>query len=294
VLSPKTAGFTAALSAYALWGLLPFYMKALTHLPVMEILAHRVIWSLPVAGVILLWLGRSRDLVKALKSPKTLLLACLTSALISTNWSLYIWAITHDRTLDAALGYYINPLFNVLMGFIFLKERLNPPQRIAVLLATGAVILLTFEAGGLPWIALVLPVTFGCYGLLRKSLPIGATQGFMLEVLILFVPACIVEVFFITQKTSPFWSVNIPDSLLLLAAGPITAIPLILFTLGAKALNFITLGLTQYIVPTALFVVAVFVFKEPFSLIQLVAFILIWSGLALYSVASIRREQPLR
>jgi len=289
VLSAKTAGFSAAFAAYALWGLLPFYMKALAHVPVMEVMAHRAIWSVPVAGVILLCLGRYRDLFHALKSIKILLLAGLTSVLISSNWVTYIWAVVHEHTLDAALGYYINPLFNVLVGALILKERLNRPQWFAVLLAFLAVTLMTFDSGGLPFIALFLPLTFCCYSLLRKSLPIGATQGFMLEVLILFLPACALEGFFIIKGTSLFWGGNLTDPLLLIMAGPFTAIPLILFTLGARALNFITIGLMQYIVPTALFLVAVFVFKEPFSSVQLIAFILIWSGLALYSIAHIKQ-----
>jgi len=288
-LSSKTTGFIAALTAYLLWAALPFYMKAVAHIPVIEVVAHRAIWSVPVAGIILLCLGRTHDLIKALKSPKTLLLACLTSALISANWIIYVWAVVHDRTLDAALGYYINPLFNVLVGAIFLKERLHRLQWIAVLLAFIAVILLSVETGGLPLVALALPLTFGCYSLLRKSLPIGAAQGFMLEVMILFIPACLVEGFFIDDGTSLFLSTDWVNPLLLLAAGPITAIPLILFAQGARTLNFITIGLMQYIVPTCLFLAAVFIFKEPFSFLQLTAFILIWSGLALYSFASIKQ-----
>jgi len=289
MLSPKAAGLTAAMSAYALWGLLPFYMKAVAHIPVIEVVAHRAIWSVPVAGLILLCLGRTHDLINALKSPRALLLACFTCALISANWIFYVWAVTHDRTLDAAFGYYINPLFNVLVGAVFLKEHLNRSQWIAVSLATIAVILLTVEAGGLPWIALALPVTFCCYSLLRKSLPIGATQGFMLEVMILSLPALCLEIFLTLEGNSLFWSTDLINPLLLIAAGPITAIPLILFTLGARLLSFITIGLMQYIVPTALFVVAIFIFHEPFSFIQLIAFTLIWLGLILYSFASIKQ-----
>jgi len=291
VLSPKATGFTAALGAYTAWSLLPFYMKAVDHIPVMEVLVHRVIWAVPVTGILLICLGRTRDLIKAFNSPKTLLLAGLTSVLISANWLLYIWAIFTQRTLDAALGYYISPLFYVLIGATFLHERLNRPQWLAVSLAFVAVTLLTFDAGGLPFIALALPITFGGYALLRKSLPIGAAQGFMLEVMILFIPACLVEIFMIIKGTSLFWQLKTFDPLLLIAAGPITAIPLILFTLGARVLNFITIGLMQYIVPTALFLTAIFMFKEPFSWIQLIAFALIWAGLALYSFPGIKQMQ---
>jgi len=288
VLSPKATGFTAALAAYAAWSLLPVYMKAVAHIPVLEVVVHRVIWALPVTGLLLILLGRTQDLVKTLKNPKMLALTGLSAALISVNWLIYIWAIVTDHTLDAALGYYISPIFNVLVGAIFLNERLNRPQWIAISLTFAAVALLTVKAGGVPFIALALPVTFGCYSLLRKSLPIGAAQGFMLEVMILFIPALSVEIFFITQGTSLFWQGQMRDSLLLLAAGPITALPLILFTLGARNLSFITIGLMQYSVPTVLFLTAIFIFKEPFSLIQLVAFALIWMGLALYSFASLK------
>jgi len=263
---------------------------------VMEVVVHRVIWSLPVTGLLLICLGGTQDVIKTLHRPRVLALICLSAALISVNWLIYIWAVVNDHTLEAALGYYISPIFNVLVGATFLHERLNRPQWLAVSLTFAAVALLTVNAGGVPFIALALPVTFGCYSLLRKALPIGAAQGFMLEVMILFLPALGAEIFFIIQGTSSFWQVQTADPLLLLAAGPITAIPLILFTQGARLLSFITLGLMQYSVPTALFLTAIFIFNEPFSLIQLLAFALIWAGLALYSFASIAsaHENPAR
>ncbi|UXM94184.1 EamA family transporter RarD [Bartonella sp. HY329] len=286
-------GLLAALGAYGLWGLFPLYMKAVAHIDVLEVVANRIIWSVPVAGLILLYLGRFGDLLNALKSPKILAMACVTSALITCNWSVYIWAIGNNHAVDAALGYYINPLLNVLLGFIFLKERLTPVQWLAVVLAVCAVAILAINKGGLPWVSLVLPFTFGLYALFRKSLPIGPAQGFMLEALILFIPAVLMQAYFIAGGTDHFADGSALDTLLLIGAGPLTAIPLILFATGAKALNLMTLGLMQYITPTILFLFAVFLFDEPFSHVELIAFSLIWLALIIYTASSIINYRAL-
>ena len=280
-------GLWAAFGAYGLWGLFPLYMKAVAHIDVLEVVANRVIWSVPAAGIILLYLGRFNDLKNALKSPKILGMACVTSALITCNWSVYIWAIANNHAVDAALGYYINPLLNVLLGFVFLKERLKPIQWFSVFLAACAVLILAINKGGLPWISLVLPISFGLYGLLRKSLPIGPAQGFMLEALILFVPALFLQAYFVAIGKDHLFHGSIMDIVLLIGCGPLTAIPLILFATGAKALNLVTLGLMQYITPTILFLFAVFVFHEPFSHVELFAFGLIWIALVIYTVSSL-------
>ena len=280
-------GLWAAFGAYGLWGLFPLYMKAVAHIDVLEVVANRIIWSVPAAGLILLYLGRFADLRNALKNPKILAMACVTSALITCNWSVYIWAIGNNHAVDAALGYYINPLLNVLLGFVFLKERLKPVQWLAVFLAACAVLMLAVSKGGLPWVSLVLPITFGLYGLLRKSLPIGPAQGFMLEALILLVPALLLQSYFFAIGKDHFIHGTLTDALLLIGCGPLTAIPLILFATGAKALNLVTLGLMQYITPTILFLFAIFLFHEPFSHIELFAFSLIWIALAIYTISSI-------
>lgn len=284
-------GFLAAFGTYFAWGLFPLYMKALSGVNVVEIIANRIIWSVPTAAIILICLRRGRDFVLALKSPHTLLMAALTAVLITANWTVYVWAIVNNHAVDAALGYYINPLFNVLLGSILLHERLNRWQWVAVSLAFIAVIILTFDAGGLPWVALLLPLTFGFYGFFRKLLPIGPIQGFMLEAVILFIPGLLVAFYFINTGQDHFIHGSWRDTVLLIGCGPMTAVPLILFAIAAKRLNLSTLGLMQYVTPTFLFFFAVFLFKEPFSLVQLGAFALIWIGLILYTLASIRRRR---
>lgn len=285
------SGFAFALGAYILWGGMPFYMKAVSDFPAYEIVAHRVIWSIPIAGVLLLVLGRTADLRAAFRSPRTLALAALTAGLISINWGVYVWAISVDRTLETALGYYINPLVNVVLGAIFLGERFTRLQAVAIALAVIAVAILTLKAGGLPWPSLALAFSFGFYGFFRKTLPIGPTQGFMLEVLLLAVPAAVVIVWMIAAGKSHFGPTGWGDVGLLLFAGPVTAVPLILYAFGAKALRYTTLGILQYIAPTMIFLAAVFVFGEPFSHWQLIAFLFIWAALVLYTLSLFRRAK---
>jgi len=176
--SPQTgdspAGFAYATAAYLLWGFLPLYMKPIDHIPAVEVIAHRVLWSVPIAGVILILLGRTGDLVRALKTPRMVGMAAVTAALISINWGVYVWAIAAERTVEAAIGYYINPLVNVVLATLFLGERLTRLQALAIALAATAVAILTFRAGGLPWVSLVLAFSFGLYGFFRKTLPVGA------------------------------------------------------------------------------------------------------------------------
>lgn len=290
-------GFVLALGAYLLWGILPFYLKSVSHIPAMEIVSHRIIWSVPVALLLLVALGQWQDIVSAIRQPRMLAMACLTAALITANWSIYVWAVAHDQIVEAALGYYINPLFNVLLGGLFLGERLTRTQWVAVAFACAAVLLLTINAGGLPWISLLLPISFGLYGFFRKSLPMTPLQGFGLEVIILCVPA-MGYVVWLAYAGQDHFSAGPPSNVvLLLLAGPFTAIPLILYAFGAKLLRYTTLGLMQYLTPTMLFIFAIFIFGEPFLPIQLAAFVLIWIGLALYSWSSIaehRRAKQIR
>lgn len=296
-LSDGARGFVLALGAYLLWGILPFYLKSVSHIPAMEIVSHRIIWSVPVALLLLVALGQWQDIVSAIRQPRMLAMACLTAALITANWSIYVWAVAHDQIVEAALGYYINPLFNVLLGGLFLGERLTRTQWVAVAFACAAVLLLTINAGGLPWISLLLPISFGLYGFFRKSLPIAPLQGFGLEVIILCVPALAYVVWLAYSGQDHFSVGPTSNVVLLLLAGPFTAIPLIFYAFGAKLLRYTTLGLMQYLTPTMLFIFAIFIFGEPFLPIQLAAFVLIWIGLALYSWSSIsehRRAKQIR
>ncbi|BDW85618.1 permease [Roseicyclus marinus] len=286
------SGFLYATSAYLMWGFLPLYMKALAHIPPVEIIAHRILWSIPIAGLVLLLLGRTGDLIRALKTPRMVAMAAVTAALISINWGVYVWAIANDRALDAALGYYINPLFSVALGAVLLRERLAGVQWLAVGLAAVAVTILTLSAGVVPWVALVLMTTFGLYGFLRKTLPIGPNQGFLLEVLLLSPPALAYLLWL--GPEGHFLATSWRDTALLLGTGAVTAIPLMLYANGAKGLRLSTIGILQYIAPTMIFLIAVFVFAEPFGPARAVAFPLIWAALILYTGSMIRTARSAR
>lgn len=289
--SDATRGFLFAFSAYSLWGFLPLYMKAVEHISPVEVVAHRAIWSVPIAGILLIWLGRTADISAAFRSPRTLIMAALTAAIISLNWGVYIWAIAAGRAVETALGYYINPLVTLLFGVLFLGERFNRMQLVAIALAALAVVILTIETGGLPWVSLFLAFTFAAYGFLKKTLPIGPSQGFFLEVLILSVPSLAYIVWLGFTGTAHFLATSY-DTWILLLAGPITAIPLILYGLGAKLLRISTIGLMQYIAPSLIALIAVFVFKEPFGSAQLTAFALIWGALILYTWSMFFGKKP--
>lgn len=284
-------GFAFALAAYSLWGFMPLYMKLLAHLPAVEVVAHRILWSIPIAGIALISVGRTRDVRAALRSPKTLLQAALTAAIISVNWGIYVWAIAVDRTVETALGYYINPLVSIAMGAVLLGEKLGRTQIAAVGLAVVAVLVLTLEAGGLPWVSLALAFTFAIYGFLRKTLPIGPSQGFFLEVLILSIPA-LVYVAWLEATGQGHFAFSEPGNMaLLVGCGPVTAVPLLLYGFGAKLLRYTTIGIMQYIAPTLIFLIAVFVFGEPFGGVRAVAFVLIWAALIIYTWPMLRNRR---
>ena len=288
-------GFLLALGAYLLWGLLPFYMKAVAHLPLAEVIAHRIVWSVPIAAAVLVWAGRTADFKAALRSPRTIAMAALTAALISVNWGIYVWAIAVDRTVETALGYYINPLVSVVVGALLLGERLDRLQIAAVALAAVAVAVLTIEGGKLPWVSLALAFSFAAYGFFRKTLPIGPSQGFLLEVLLLSVPALGYIAYLIATGQDHIISSSGADTALLIGCGPVTSIPLLLFAFGAKLLRLSTIGIMQYIAPTMVFLIAVLVFDEPFGTTQAIAFALIWAALAVYSwsmLTTARRAAP--
>jgi len=281
-------GLAFALSAYVMWGLLPLYMKALAHIPAAEVVAHRIIWSVPIAGLLLIVLRRTKDLQAALRSPKTLLMACVTATLITVNWGIYVWSISNGHALDAALGYYVNPLFSVLLGAVVLGERPNRMQMVAIALAAGAVVVLTVAAGGLPLAAVGMTLTWGFYAFCKKYLPVGPNQGFMLEVLIL-TPIALGYIIYLTATGSSSFTVSGTNTALLLGCGVVTAIPLMVFANGAKLLRLSTIGILQYIAPTMIFLVAVFVFGEEFDGARMIAFPMIWAALVIYSVSLVKQ-----
>ncbi len=276
------SGFFFALSAYSIWGFLPLYWILLQHVSTLEVLAHRALWSLPVAGIILVAIGRTGDIIPTLKDRKKLGILLVCSLIISSNWGVFIWAVSNEHTIDAALAYYINPLLSICLGVVFLGDRFNRWQLAAILLATLAVLLLTFAGGKFPWISLFLAGTFALYGLLRKTVEVGPTQGFLIEILLIAAIAGAYVIWLAVTGQGNFLG-RTSDTLLLLGCGPITAVPLILFATGAKRLRLSTVGLMQYIVPTSIFIIGVFIFREPLDHWQLAAFGLIWVGLLLYS-----------
>jgi chloramphenicol-sensitive protein RarD len=286
-------GFAFAVTAYGFWGFLPLYMKALDHVPPAEVVAHRIIWSVPIATLVLIALRRTRDLVVALRTPRMLAMACVTAALISINWGIYVWSIASGRAIDAALGYYINPLFSVALGALLLRERLARAQLAAIALAAAAVVVLTVEAGNLPWAAVGLTLSWGFYAFFKKWLPIGPNQGFLLEVLILTPPAVGYVIWVGVTGQAAFLG-DASDTWLLLGCGAVTAVPLIFYANGAKGLKLSTIAILQYIAPTLIFLVAVFAFGEEFDRPRQIAFPMIWAALVIYSWSILRDMRARR
>ena len=290
--SPR--GFAYAMAAYLCWGLLPLYMKALSHIPATEVIAHRVLWSLPIAAAVLLWQRRSDEVRAALRSPRLLAMAGLTAALISVNWLTYVWAVGNGHALDAALGYYINPLFSVLLGMLFLGEKLTRLKMLSVALALSAVVILTVQAGKLPVVAVLLILSWGLYAYFKKSLPLGPNQGFTLEVLILTPFAAAFLLWRQVTGQGAWGDGSLFDVMMLLGCGPVTAIPLLFYANGAKLLRLSTIGVLQYTTPTMIFLIAVWLFNEPFGTARMIAFPLIWSALAVYTAALLREAGAAR
>ena len=285
-------GFALALAAYLLWGALPLYFHALRDVPTAEVIAHRIVWSVPVALLVLLWLGRTADLGRALRSPRMLAQAAMTATLLTANWGIYVWAVQSGQTVQAALGYYINPLFSILLGRVLLGETLAGRQWVAVGLAGAAVAVLTWEAGQLPLIALALTLTWGFYAYFKRTLPIGPNQGFALEVIVLTPPALAWMVWAGMRGDMIAPGADAATLALLAAAGLVTAVPLMLYANGAKGLRLSTIAVMQYLTPTLVFLVAVLILGEPFGGARLIAFPLIWAALILYSSTYLAARRP--
>jgi chloramphenicol-sensitive protein RarD len=284
-------GFIYAGGAYFIWSILPLYMKLLAHVPAWEIVPHRIVWSLPLAALVIWWRGLGGDIVAAVSTPRMLGLGFVTAALITVNWGVYVWAVTSGRALETALGYYINPLFSVFLASVLVGEKLNRVQIYAIGFAALAVGILTYENGNLPWVSLLLAFTWGLYAYFKKTQSIGPQQGFFLEVSILTLPSIVMMVWFAKQGTSHFITTGWQDTALLVGTSLFTAVPLILYAMGAKLLRLTTIAIMQYSAPTMIFLIAVFVFKEPFSLYKLAAFVLIWTALAIYTWSLIKAHR---
>ena len=287
--SPR--GLSFAIGAYLIWGFMPLYLRTLQHVPPGEVVAHRVLWSLPIALLVLRRNGQLGTVAETLRRPRLVAMAGLSAALVTINWLTYVWAVANNQTVEAALGYYINPLFSILLGWALLGERLSRPQLAAISLAVLAVVLLTTDAGGLPVVALSLTFSWGLYAYCKRSLPLSPNVGFTVEVLLLFVPAA-GYLLWLEWTGNAHFGHELGDSLLLVGVGIVTAVPLMLYANGAKLLRLSTIAVMQYIAPTMVFLIAVLIFHEPFEGVRLVAFPLIWAALVLYTATLIRR--PVR
>ncbi|MEA3337402.1 MAG: EamA family transporter RarD [Chloroflexota bacterium] len=287
-------GTLAAAVAYILWGLLPIYWKAVSAVPALELLGHRIVWSLVVVLVLLLLRRNWQWLDQARARPAMLLPFVVTAALLAANWFTYIWATNNNHIVEASLGYFINPLLNVLLGLVFLRERLRPGQWLAVAIAAVGVSYLVFNIGGLLWVSFTLALTFGFYGLLRKIAPLGSLEGLTVEMSVLFLPALLLLFSLQQAGTGAFGHASPAFQLLLAMSGVITAAPLLCFAFAAKRVTMTTLGILQYIAPTLQFMLGVFVYGEVFPPERLVGFAIIWTALLVYSVESLQNRRRRR
>ena len=279
--SPR-AGFFFALAAYTAWGAFPLYFRALHAVAPPEILAHRIFWSTCFLAVLVTWSRRWPEYRAAFATSRKLATYALSAALVTTNWLLYIWAVNNAHVLEASLGYFINPLVNVLLGVLFLRERLRPRQLFAIGLAAAGVLVLVVRLGAFPWLALALALTFGCYGLVRKKAAIDPLVGLLVETSLVAPLATLFIGSRIASGTSGL-GLDSRTTGLLLISGVVTSVPLIWFAHGVRSLRLSTMGLIQYVAPTLQFLTAVVLFHEAFTQAHAVAFGCIWVSLAIYS-----------
>lgn len=284
-------GVFAAIGAYILWGVLPLYWKLLESVSASEVLAHRIIWSLVFMIIILACRGQLRvaftEFRYIFSHLKPALGMIFASCFITLNWFVFIWAVSHDRVIEASLGYYINPLLNVLLALLFLKERFTRWQTIAMVFASIGVLILTIYYGVVPWVAFILAFSFGVYGLMKKLVNAGAMTGLTIETLLMTPFALLFLMWFYGQpsNSSSFGVEQIDMTMLLIGAGAVTAIPLLLFAIGARRITLSLIGFLQYIGPTIMLFLGIFLYKEPFSGIQFIAFLFIWIGLLVFTTA---------
>ncbi|MEE2001780.1 EamA family transporter RarD [Alkalimonas sp. MEB108] len=287
-------GGLAAISAYTLWGIAPLYFKQIADIPSLEILVHRIVWSCLLLLVVVLAIRQWTQVQAVLKQPKLMSLLLLTSVLLGFNWWLFIWAVNQNHMLDASLGYYINPLLNVLLGMVFLGERLRRMQWFALGLAACAVLYQVLSYGAFPWIALALAGSFAVYGLLRKKLAVNAIIGLLLESLLLL-PLAVWYWWFVADSYAVnllhnSWTLN----LWLMAAALVTTVPLLCFIAGARRLQLSTMGFFQYIGPSLMFVFGVWLYQEPLAQERLITFAVIWTALLIYSLDALHANRKAR
>ncbi len=275
-------GILYGAAAYSLWGFLPLYLKFIPAIPQWQLMAHRLVWSF-VFLMIILSIRGNWDWVKSVKNRRTVQIYVLASLLLMVNWSIYLWGVTSGFVLEASLGYFINPLVNVLLGVVFLKERLRPSQWLPVGVAALGVIYLTIAQGTPPWLALALAITFGVYGFVKKKAPLNSLYGLTLETSVMLAPMAIALIVAERVGAGVFGHLGMPGDGLLLLLGVITAVPLLLFSAAAQMVPLTMMGILQYLSPTISFITGILVFHEPFTPARLVGFSLIWLALVLFS-----------
>ncbi|MDD3181165.1 MAG: EamA family transporter RarD [Opitutaceae bacterium] len=293
--SLRQRGTLAALGGYLLWGAFPLYWKQMEGINALELIAHRIVWSLVFLGAIVLWRRETAALRRALADWRLLGRTLLSGGLLTINWLVYVWAVNHGHVIESSLGYFLVPLFNVALGYLVLGERLRPLQWIAVGGASVGVILLLVGVGRLPWIALSLTSSWGIYGLMRRKTSLGSLDGLALETLLYAPAAAALLLWRWHTGEGALGRVDLPTHLFVLSAGWVTAIPLILFAYGARRIRFTTLGLLQYLTPTIQFLFGLLLYHEAFDAARFRAYALIWCGLLLYSADSLwRQRRPQR
>jgi chloramphenicol-sensitive protein RarD len=285
------SGVISAICAYLLWGLAPIYFKLISDVSPDEIMVHRVVWSCVLLLIIVLLSKKLSPLIVIMKQPKILVKLMITASFLGVNWFMFIWAVNNDHLLDASLGYFINPLFSVALGVIFLGERLRKWQMLAVVLAIIGVLIQLIYIGSLPIISLALACTFGIYGLLRKKLPLDSFIGLLIESALMLPIALIYWQFFVSSETSNMFSNTASLNLLLLFAGIVTTAPLLCFTAAAKRLTLSTVGFFQYIGPSIMFILATVYFNEILVVEKLITFVFIWTALFIYSIDSLKAHK---
>ncbi|MGD0503210.1 MAG: EamA family transporter RarD [Steroidobacteraceae bacterium] len=283
-------GVFLAASSYVAWGLFPAYFLLLKSVSPVEVLAHRMIWSLVFLCFVLAFRRQWSWLPPLTRQPRLVVTFAVSAALLSGNWFLYIWAVNSGHVIDASLGYFINPLVNIVLGFVLLQERLRPGQWFAVVIAALGVSWLTWQGHHFPWISVVLALTFGFYGLMRKVAALGPLEGLALETLLLFPLAAAYLAFSVVIGNNAFVHADLTLRLLMIAAGPITAVPLLLFAAGARRIRLSTLGLLQFIAPTLQLVLGIWMFHEPFGGARMWGFVIIWAALVFYSAEGLLRN----
>ena len=297
-MNDEKKGIIDALLAYMIWGVFPLYWKMLEHVDSMEILLGRVIWSFAFTLIFIIIIGQRKKLVEDLhylwRYKKQFWSLAAASFVIAINWYIYIYAVTHNHVLDSSMGYYINPLISVLFGMVFFKEKLSRAQLFSVVIALIGVAIMTFNYGQVPWIALLLAMSFAIYGVLKKKIVLDATRGLAIETMFILPFALAYYIYLLHNHSMSFLHVNVKTDVLMIISGIITAIPLILFAKGAQRIPLYLLGFIQYVAPTIVLFLGVLLYKEPFTAVELAAFSCIWFALIIFSLSKIVEVRKMK